>query len=675
MADQNSTIKTTVVLDATQAQQEIVKLNAIATDTTKSLEERLAAKNQAVEKQNALSKQTIDQLEEEVKLLQGLGAEQKEIEKVQKKLNSERLKATKITENNAKQQAKLASTLADSKNKVKDLDSATGGLLGKFKQFLTNPIGIALAALTAIFTTFKEAVSRSGEASETWNKIGAKLTGILNGILAVLEPVVSFIGEKFLQALENPMQAINDLGSAIQENLINRLEALSILGDSIVALFKGNFSEAAELAKDGFLQLATGVEDADEKFTSFIKSSAEVFEQARTATDAVANSERELLKVRQDLEKQQLTSLRLAEEQRQIRDDISLSFEERIAANEKLGQILEEQLARELQLAQIQLQSAQNQITATGDTIENLTALGDAQLKILEIEERITGQRSEQLVNINALKEEQRAKDEEDLAAKLEQEKIEKEIIERNLAAQIELDELKLEQKRKAGEDGLELEKEILAKQRQLELSEVDLTEKEKQAIIARYKQAEVEVDATANEAKKKSAEAAAAGGIAAAADVFGISQEVAVAQMLMAAPEAIGHSFKEAAKVYAPPWSLAMGALGAAGTVLPIVKGLADIKKTRFSKKKGGSPGGSISTSAATSGGQGGGISPEAINDIAANNAARLGVDPALGQNATSIASNQVQGASSNQTVFSEEKYSEFQNQVQFKEEKTTIG
>ena len=79
MANENNTIKTTVVLDVNQAQQQIIKFNAAATDGTKTLEERVDAKNKAVEIQNKLSKQTLKNLEDEVKRLKKLSGTEKEV--------------------------------------------------------------------------------------------------------------------------------------------------------------------------------------------------------------------------------------------------------------------------------------------------------------------------------------------------------------------------------------------------------------------------------------------------------------------------------------------------------------------------------------------------------------------------------------------------------------------
>lgn len=204
------------------------------------------------------------------------------------------------------------------------------------------------------------------------------------------------------------------------------------------------------------------------------------------------------------------------------------------------------------------------------------------------------------------------------------------------------------------------------------ELTNLKLTEAERVRIKQETDAQLRAMQATADAVNKASVDKQAEDGIDALAESFGVAKEVAVAKMIMAAPEAIGNSFKNAAAAYVPPVSIAMGALGAATTVVPIIKGLADIKKTRFSGKKGkggGSTGGSIASPGGSSG-----VASLAVGDLAANNAAQLGLDPSIKGAATSQAANNVLGSSGNTVVFSEGKYSDFKNQVQFKEQKTSI-
>ena len=114
MADENNTIKTKVELDSTQAQIEIAKLNSKASDSTKTLEERIEAKNKEVEIQDKLSKKTIANLEKEIDTLKKVEGQEKKVAQLEKKLNSERIKATKISLRNEKAQNKLNKSLEDS---------------------------------------------------------------------------------------------------------------------------------------------------------------------------------------------------------------------------------------------------------------------------------------------------------------------------------------------------------------------------------------------------------------------------------------------------------------------------------------------------------------------------------------------------------------------------------
>ena len=98
-----------------------------------------------------------------------------------------------------------------------------------------------------------------------------------------------------------------------------------------------------------------------------------------------------------------------AEIQRQIRDDVRLSIEDRIKANDELGRILEEQTKEELKLANIKLSLAGQQLSVDKNKIENQVAYQQALNEVADVEERITGQKSEQIVNEASLLDERKA--------------------------------------------------------------------------------------------------------------------------------------------------------------------------------------------------------------------------------------------------------------------------
>jgi hypothetical protein len=89
--------------------------------------------------------------------------------------------------------------------------------------------------------------------------------------------------------------------------------------------------------------------------------------------------------------------------QRQIRDDDTKSIAERIAANNKLGEILQEQQAAQLSLANTRIAAAQAELSANKGSVELQAALISAQNERAGILAQIAGLESEQKVNAIAL--------------------------------------------------------------------------------------------------------------------------------------------------------------------------------------------------------------------------------------------------------------------------------
>ncbi len=95
----------------------------------------------------------------------------------------------------------------------------------------------------------------------------------------------------------------------------------------------------------------------------------------------------------------------LAEQARQLRDDELLSIDERLAANKLLNDILEEQLAKEKEAVGAKVAAASAEYNRIQNT-ENLVALEQARVELIDIEERIISQTSEYLMNQRSLERE-----------------------------------------------------------------------------------------------------------------------------------------------------------------------------------------------------------------------------------------------------------------------------
>jgi len=142
---------------------------------------------------------------------------------------------------------------------------------------------------------------------------------------------------------------------------------------------------------------------------------------ASDSADALVEQRNKVQLLTAELALLQLQYQKEAELMRQIRDDEARSIDERIQANFELGKVLAEQMEQEKALAMEGLRLAEMELALNEDNIDLQTKLIDAKTKLAEIDERITGQRSEQLTNLNALEREREAQQKEAAVKREEQ--------------------------------------------------------------------------------------------------------------------------------------------------------------------------------------------------------------------------------------------------------------
>jgi len=232
------------------------------------------------------------------------------------------------------------------------------------------------------------------------------------GIGAVIS-ALQFLADKF-SANQEILDKVN-IASAVFGDILNQIgtvvvsvvKGLGLLGKAVGKVLKGEFKEAGQIAKESFDGVKEAVVGNNESFSDFIKNAKGAAKESVQFGKDLINLRNEVKLAEAQQRQLQLTFQKEAEIQRQIRDDISLTFEERIAANEELGRILDEQFAEEEALAQKKVELAELELSRNKGNIDLQVALINAKTELADLDERITGQRSEQLTNLNALEKEQ----------------------------------------------------------------------------------------------------------------------------------------------------------------------------------------------------------------------------------------------------------------------------
>ena len=289
------------------------------------------------------------------------------------------------------------------------------GVLGKALKALNAPLkGIstifkgALGAGIVIkaFDQLKEIFASNQVVADLFSTTIEFLSIAFNDLVNFVVGNSSAIVNTFKAFFDDPLQGIKDFGKAIKDNVIERmnsaLETLGFLASAVKKVFAGDFAGALEDAKSAgkeLVDVVTGVDDSFNKLTPIVSNYV-----AETVKAAQANVElgkqAEIAAVRQQgiIESFDLQ----AEKLRQVRDEERNTIEERIAANNRLKETLDEQEQAMLAQVDLQIRAAQVEYDKNQNQ-ENTIRLLEAQQEKEAVLAQIAGFRSEQLSNDLAL--------------------------------------------------------------------------------------------------------------------------------------------------------------------------------------------------------------------------------------------------------------------------------
>jgi len=314
---------------------------------------------------------------------------------------------------------------------------STKGIRGMAKSF--KAVGVALKAagiglIIAVLAKLADLFSQNQKVMDAFSSTINGVSVVFNELFKALERVyntVSFSSENF-DALGKVLSGVLDLAIkpfqfawyAIERGIILAQKAWeeSVFGDgdteTIERLNKelddnaAKMSELAAEAEKSAIDIYNNFSEAIDEVGGIATAVAEEvskidFKSAFDAGDEITRSRKQLQLLEIETRRLQLENQKQAEIQRQIRDDETKSFEERIAANERLGEILEESIRIEQDAVNQRIAILEREQQLLGATFERELEIKNLRVELLDIEERITGVQSEQLVNRNSLLREQ----------------------------------------------------------------------------------------------------------------------------------------------------------------------------------------------------------------------------------------------------------------------------
>ena len=305
--------------------------------------------------------------------------------------------------------------LEDVKKKTEDTSNAATDAAQNFSIMGVSIGGIKTAfakvipMAKAMFTTIKGGIAATGIGALlisfaalrqffTDNEQGAaKLKTILAGIGVVtgnITDIISNLGKAMFEAFSNPKQAVIDLKDAIVENVENRIEGMidsfGALGKVIGGVFKGDLGTIKEgMAEFGEsqLQVLTGVEDITGKIQKNVSDFVNITkEEIKTATQL--EKDRLALQIfeRQALVDKAKTESEIMKLRLQARDREEFAAEERLEFMRKANKLADEQLAKDLHVANEKLRFQQVENSFSKSTQENLDAEAQLEATVFQIQ-------------------------------------------------------------------------------------------------------------------------------------------------------------------------------------------------------------------------------------------------------------------------------------------------
>ena len=365
-----------------------------------------------------------------------------------------------------KTQEKNKKAVDDSRKGVKDyirdinfLGISVGGTIDSFKSgaqgvgtfakaiFTTRGALVALTAvpIVLLLTTVVSFLTKSKDGMELFGRKAAAAKAILDLFVGKL---IDF-GRAAVAAFENPGEAIKKLGRLIVENITNRLLAVG-------EILRGNLI-------DGFAQLLTGVTGVSGKvsaLTAEMIKAARAGEAVKKEAYAIADAERALnverAKSREEIEKNKLAA-----------EDVSKSQQERVKAAERAFAIENGLLKQQTALQQRKIANIKSEMALSKKSADDLDKLAEAESRLAELGEESFGKQTELNNKVQALRIE---------GAKAA------------LATQIATLNEGLRVTQERGFQTLEIEKQILAKQLELDMVGVIKGSEQEKALRLKYK-------------------------------------------------------------------------------------------------------------------------------------------------------------------------------------------
>ena len=254
--------------------------------------------------------------------------------------------------------------------------------------------------LQKAFEAFQEVLGKNQKVIDFFSTTMTTLSIVFNDLFKYLDNNYEVIKGYLKGLFTDPLGELAKLGMGIEKFFVEKMKGATLVLEGAWTIIK-NISNPQKML-EGMAKIAAGTAIAGKEMAAIyddIESAVSEYTSSLIeSAKGITENEKAAAKAAVEFAKLNAEYLRDAEIQRQIRDDVSKTFAERIKANEDLNTVLGKQQTLQREQLDVQEKAAQAQYDINASD-ENWIILQEAKVAKLELEETITGQLSEQKTN------------------------------------------------------------------------------------------------------------------------------------------------------------------------------------------------------------------------------------------------------------------------------------
>jgi len=276
-------------------------------------------------------------------------------------------------------------------------------------------IGLVLSLIAGLFSLLKE----NQVVMDFMNKATRTMSILFNKLLESILPMKEAISGLFDNPTESLKNFIDGVKNWLMTSINGWLDTFKFLGKTLESVFELDWEGVKENSKkvgESILQATTGIDDLPGKVKKIGVEIVKTFEESTTAADKYVKKQNELKLAEAELNKYVAGNRLELEKLKGVREDETKSMDERIAASDRMNELIQEEQDRAISLQEEKIKLMLLDKEQTQTTNEDLIAIMNAEAELDKLRTDAAVRNTENMKFANTLRKQEAADKEAEVA-------------------------------------------------------------------------------------------------------------------------------------------------------------------------------------------------------------------------------------------------------------------